>query len=252
MRNGGDIVKIDKSHPLPYYIQLKNIIEKQIEEGVFQPNQMIPSERQLSEKYEISRMTTRQAINELVKEGKLYREKGRGTFVSSPRFLQENMMSFTETLKAQGYTPTTKVLEFSVVRGLKNISKILETKEEQIYYKIKRLRFADSIPAALETVYIPTEYCEGLDQYDLGTQSLYKILKENYNHNIESTFLTIEAVISDKMMMKIFESGKAIPLLKTEGITRTEEGVKLFYETSYYRSDVYSYQVNIYRGMMGR
>lgn len=246
------MLKIDKNHPLPIYIQLKNLIERQIDEGIFQPNQTIPSERKLSEKYEISRMTTRQAINELVKEGKLYRERGRGTFVSSPRFLQENMMSFTETLKAQGYTPTTKVLEFSIVRNLKNISRILETKEEQIYYKIKRLRFADSIPAALETVYIPTEYCAGLDNYDLAAFSLYKILKEVYNHTIGSTFSTIEAVISDKMMMKIFETNKSFPLLKTEGITRTEEGKSLFYEISYYRSDVYTYQVNIYRGMIGR
>lgn len=245
-------LKIDKNHPLPIYIQLKNIIEKQIEEGFFQPDQMISSERKLSEQYEISRMTTRQAINELVKEGKLYREKGRGTFVSPPRFLQENMMSFTETLKAQGYTPATKVLEFSVVRNLKDISNILETLEEQVYYKIKRLRFADSIPVALETVYIPVEYSKGLDQYDLSTGSLYKVLKEKYNHPIDSTSSTLEAIIADKMMMKIFESKKSIPLLKTEGVTKTEDGKRLFYEVSYYRSDIYTYQVNIYRGMIGR
>ena len=77
------MLKIDKNHPLPIYIQLKNIIERQIDEGIFQPNQTIPSERKLSEKYEISRMTTRQAINELVKEGKLYRERGRGTLSST-------------------------------------------------------------------------------------------------------------------------------------------------------------------------
>lgn len=245
-------MKIDKNHPLPIYIQLKNIIEKQIEAGIFQPDQMISSERKLSEEYEISRMTSRQAINELVKEGKLYREKGRGTFVSPPRFLQENMMSFTETLKSQGYTPTTKVLEFSVVRSLKKFSDLLDTTEEQNYYKLKRLRFADSIPVALETVYIPTEYCPDLDQYDLSTDSLYRILNEKYHQPIDSTLSTLEAVISDKMMMKIFEVKKPTPLLKAEGITRTEEGKKLFYEISYYRSDIYTYQVNIYRGMIGR
>ncbi|WP_058486048.1 GntR family transcriptional regulator [Defluviitalea phaphyphila] len=244
-------MKIDKDNSLPIYIQLKDIIEKQISEGILQPGQKIPSERQLSEEYKISRMTTRQAINELVKEGKLYREKGRGTFVSSPRFLQENMMSFTETIKSQGYNPETNVLEFETVRNLKDISKKLDTPKEQIYYKIKRLRFADLIPVALETVYIPKNYCEDLDKYNLATDSLYNILTKEYHHSISSTFSTLEAILSDKMMMKIFQVNKAIPLLKAEGITRTEEGKNLFYEISYYRSDIYTYKVNIYRKKTG-
>lgn len=213
---------------------------------------MIPSERMLSDEFEISRMTVRQALSDLVHENKLYREKGRGTFVSAPKFFQNNIKSFTETLLEQGSVPGTEILEFSIVKNLSAIAALLDLENEQHFYKLKRLRSVDSIPVALEIVYIPTIYCPQLDQYDLSA-SLYTILKEQYNYTVESTSCTMEAQISDKVMMQIFGAKKQIPLLRVEGINIGQEGYKLFYEVSHYRSDIYTYQVDIHkRGMKRR
>ncbi|MEI6157324.1 MAG: GntR family transcriptional regulator, partial [Atribacterota bacterium] len=76
---------LDRKTPIPLYYQLIEMIRKQVETSVLSPGVTIPSERELSEKYHISRPTVRQAIQELVHEGLLYRERGKGTFVSKPK-----------------------------------------------------------------------------------------------------------------------------------------------------------------------
>ena len=230
----------------PIYITVKKELENKIEQGIYKSGDKIPSERELSEMYNISRMTARQAINELVSSEMVKREKGRGTFVTSPQLLQKNIRSFTETLSEQGYTPITKLIEFCTVFEMKEISKALNEPKETKFYKIKRLRFANSIPVALETVYIPKYKCEKLNK-DKLEGSLYNILEEDYGYKINNISCDIDAVLSNRALMKIFNIVKPITLLKVEGISITTNGEKLLYEESYYRSNLYKYHVDIYR-----
>ncbi|MCS4585722.1 GntR family transcriptional regulator [Clostridium perfringens] len=90
---------IDKNSPIPVYYQLKEMIKEKIADGTWQVGQCIASERELTEAYGVSRMTVRQALGELVQEGLLVREKGKGTFVCEPKVKQEDMMSFSEIIK---------------------------------------------------------------------------------------------------------------------------------------------------------
>src|SRR5690349_24938010 len=98
--------------PLPRYYQLKEIIRERIMAGEWEPGALIPSERELCEQYGISRMTARQSITELVNEGYLYREQGKGTFVAQPKITQSltTLTSFTEDMKARAQRPITRVL----------------------------------------------------------------------------------------------------------------------------------------------
>ncbi len=103
---------IYRNSPLPRYFQLKEIMRERIRSGEWKPGELIPSERELSEKYGISRMTARQAITELVNEGLFYREQGKGTFVSQRKITQQliHLTGFTEDIRARGQRPGTKVL----------------------------------------------------------------------------------------------------------------------------------------------
>lgn len=76
---------INKQSPIPIYFQIEELIKRQIADGVLKPGEALPSERELADQYEISRMTVRQGISNLVQQNKLYREKGKGTFVSWPK-----------------------------------------------------------------------------------------------------------------------------------------------------------------------
>jgi GntR family transcriptional regulator len=230
----------------PIYKHVKKDILNNINSGAYKSGDKIPSERELGVIYNVSRMTARQAVNELVNEGIVYREKGRGTYLSSPQFLQNNVKSFTETLKEQDYTPSTKILEFSMVHNLKDICSKMGCNLKDKFYKIKRLRLGNNIPIALETVYIPEYKCEGLKTYDMS-KSLYKVLEDNYGYIVENVTCQIDATISNKIMISIFELSKPVALLKVTGITYTTTGDKLFYEESYYRPDIYKYHVNIYK-----
>ena len=99
----GALDVIDKKSPLPLYYQVEEHIKQTIQSEELQPGDALPSERELSENFQISRMTVRQAITNLVNQGFLFREKGRGTFVSNQKFEQnlQGLTSFTEDMKAR-------------------------------------------------------------------------------------------------------------------------------------------------------
>lgn len=228
------------------YLDVKNSLIQKINSSEYKAGDKIPSERMLSELYGVSRMTARQAITQLTNEGIVYREKGRGTFVSTKQFSQKNVKSFTETLKEQGFDPSTKILEFATVHSLKEISAMMDLPSDTYYYKIKRLRLGNNVPIACETVYIPIQRCPGLKEKEIG-ESLYAILEQTYGFIVGSVSYDIDACISSRMMTSLFEVQKPVALLKIKGVSLTLEGEKLFYEESYYRSDLYKYQVDIYK-----
>lgn len=228
------------------YEQVKTYIMSLVEEQKVLKGEKVPSERELSESLGLSRMTVRQGIEVLVNEGILRKELGRGTFVSSPHFQQRNTRSFTETLKAQGYQPSTIVLESSVVHRLIEISQAMGLPIETKFYKIKRLRLGNDMPIALETVYIPEKLCPGLSEKNLS-ESLYGLLKESYNYSIDRSSVSIDAIISNSYFNQLFHMDKPTALLKMKGIHFTKDYQKIFYEEAYYRPDLYNYYVDIYR-----
>lgn len=236
---------INKKSPIPAYYQLKNIILKKIESGEFKAEKPIPSERDLSDALNISRMTVRQALNQLVQEGVLYREKGKGTFVSKAKLVQKNIMSFSELVKRKNMVPFTEVLNFERIEADRDIAGLLEISCGEFIYNFKRLRLANDTPVGIEEVFIPEKFCPGLEKFDLTT-SLYKLLRENYLHIIRYVDNVIEAskpLGTEKELLKI--SG-GTPVLRISGTYFVENGEKLFYEKSVYRSDEYKYNVTVY------
>jgi GntR family transcriptional regulator len=145
------------------YQQLVLDIQNKIQEGTYKAGERLPPERQLASDYGVNRMTVRHALAVLVNQGILYKEQGRGNFVSTMQVLQENLNSFTETLKKRGLEPTTRVLEFATVYNLKDISRKMDLSVEEEFYKLKRLRFANELAVAIETVYLPKKNYIGLN-----------------------------------------------------------------------------------------
>jgi GntR family transcriptional regulator len=237
---------IDKKSPVPIYYQLKNIIFEKIARGEYSEGSIIPSERELVDVLNISRMTVRQAINQLVNEGILYREKGKGTFVSKTKIEQKNIMSFSDIVSTKGRTPSTKVLRFSREEATQEIREFLGLNEKQLVYNIKRLRLADNIPVGIEQNYIPEMYCPGLEKYDL-TSSLYKLIKEEYLHVISYVDNIVEAAKPSKEEKDLLNIPLNIPVLNISSVMFTESGLKLQYERSVYRADEYKYNIRVYR-----
>ena len=239
-------MEINKKSPVPIYFQLKQIILEKIKKGEWVPNSSISSERELCEIFEVSRMTIRQAINELVSEGILYREKGRGTFVSEPKIEQSNIMSFTEAATSKGLEAETLVKRFEIeVPDLSIMEKLGLQSHEDVYY-LQRVRMVENQILGIEEIYLPVSYCPDLKDDDLSG-SLYKILKEKYDYTIDHIQTSLEAVIPDEYELKLFNSNNVIPMLKVTSVNITDKNLKLYYEESLYRSDKYIFNVNINR-----
>lgn len=236
---------IDKSSPIPAYYQLKEEIKNKIANGVWVVGQCIASERELSENCGVSRMTVRQALGELVQEGVLIREKGRGTFVCEPKVKQQDMMSFSEIIKKAGRDLETKVLEFEVIDTPEELADIFSVTK---LYRVNRLRVVDGEPVANELVYIPCEYCGFLSQEDLK-KSLYKLLEEK-GYIVERSDSSIAAIIMDDELQELFKVNKQVPLLKSHNVTYSTDSKILYVEDAIYRSDKYVLEVNISKRKM--
>jgi GntR family transcriptional regulator len=236
---------LDKNSPIPAYYQLKTMLQNKIQNGEYQEGELIPSERELSENFNISRMTVRQALNQLVVEGLIIREKGRGTFVARRKIEQRNICSFSETVKLEGRIPSTKVLRFEKIPASQDICSILDLNKDELIYAIKRLRFADGIPVAIEEVFIPEYYLPGFERFKLDT-SLYRLIYQEYGYSIDFMDNKIEASIATQAEKKLLKIMSALPVLRITGISYIPNNRKFSYERDVYRSDQYSYNARIF------
>ncbi|MPQ42356.1 GntR family transcriptional regulator [Clostridium tarantellae] len=231
---------IDKNSPIPVYYQLKEDIKNKIDIGVWKVGQCINSERELSDHYSVSRMTVRQALGELVQEGLLIREKGKGTFVCEPKVKQKNMMSFSELVNKTGRNLKTKVTVLEVIDTPEELVQIFS---EIKLYRINRVRYVDEEVVANEEVYIPCEYCGYLNKNQLE-ESLFKLL-ESKGYGIESCESSLVAIIMNDELKELFEINEQVPLLKSHNINFNSEGKVVYVEDAIYRSDKYILEINI-------
>src|SRR5690606_5351457 len=135
----------------------------------------IPTEAELEERFGVSRITIRKAVEELVSEGLVVRQQGRGTFVQRPKLTHvlNSITSWTERLTALGFTPKTLETEADVVEAPKRIAQMLELGEGEEVVKLKRLRLANDEPISLMINYLPKRLVPDLAARIAGNESLY-------------------------------------------------------------------------------
>lgn len=228
---------------IPTYSKLRDMIQKKIDSGTLVPGDALPSERALAAQHGLSRMTVRQALSELVAAGALYREQGRGTFVSARKMQQRNIASFSQTVKNMGYAPSTKVLAFSTIVPPKKIQDKLMIEETPVYRAL-RLRLADDTPVAIEEVFIPTHICPGLCAIDLN-ESLYILINQTYTHKIGSADSAVSAMHPNPSQQEYLGISRNTPVLKVDSLYFAVSGITLYYERAVYRSDMYDYNIRI-------
>jgi GntR family transcriptional regulator len=171
---------LERSNPLPLYYQLKEVLRQQIQAGHLAPHTAIPSEPELVSRYQVSRATVRQALTELVNEGLLYRQHGKGTFVREQRE-QKNageLHSLSETLRRDGKRPGGILLLRELVRGSETLRRQLQLAEEEQLLRLERLRSADGQPVAYEIDYLPFPRANGVytRASEVAEGSLYRLM----------------------------------------------------------------------------
>jgi GntR family transcriptional regulator len=237
---------VSKVNPLPLYYQLKEILQEMIENEELKPGDMIPAERELCETQGVSRMTVNKAIMDLVNEGIVYREQGKGTFVSIPKEKQviSKLKGFTEEMEDKGLKSQTKILSFKIKPATKQIKKVLamdDTSMELI--EVKRLRLSSGEPLAIETVWLPLHIFNDMTKDMIEGKSLYSIFREQYSINPIKARQTIEPIILSEFECNLLNQKPNSIALMFKRTTYTQDGTPIEYTNAIYRSDRYKYEI---------
>ena len=228
-----------KNSQIPIYIQIKNDISDEIEDGVFEVGDKLPSERALSERYKVSRMTARSALIALQREGKVEILKGSGTYVLNHKIERDliKLSGFSSMLRDKGIKPSNKVLSVSVIKSNKTIAKKLKISIGEEVYEIIRLRYGNDIPMALEIAYLPVYLFSNLLDYDYEKNSLYKILREKYDIKLKFAKQELCIVRSNSYEAKHFNIDENEPMFLLQIVTYDKNDKCIEYVKSINRGD---------------
>lgn len=226
---------------LPAYIKIHDAIKKDIDHGVWPIGSRLPSERDLAEHFSVSRMTLRQAITLLVEEGILERRIGSGTYVASHR-VQEKMRgttSFTEIVRSQGRTPSSKLLSYQ--RQLASDTEVKELALEKTDHVIRmeRIRYADNIPLVYEVASIPEKFIKRVKRTDI-TEHFFQTLIAN-GYEIGKSQQTIYAKIASDRVAAYLEVAKGHAILALTQISYFTDGKPFEYVRSQYVGDRFEF-----------
>ncbi len=235
-------IRAEKSNPVPVYVQIADEMRGILRGGTVAADTELPSERLLCEAYGVSRMTLRQALGILQREGLIECQRGRGTFVSVRHLQkqQQKLRSFTEEMRSRGVVGSTKLISFRLETPTAPAREFFVLGEQERVYSIERLRLADGTPIALEAVQVPRTLCPNLDRFDLVQDSLYRILEEEYGLKLADCLEEISAIRPSPSQRKLLEARASAALLSVWRRTRTTHDVPAEFAVTTYRGDLYT------------
>ena len=236
---------INYENPIPLHIQIKDLIKSEIVNGKYKDK--IPSERELMERFSVSRSTIREAINHLVHEGILQKVHGKGTFIATKKSVQEwlNVLnSFTETVQNMGMKPGAKLLYTNTIAACEKVKSILK---EDSLFTLARLRTANELPIAIERHYYGKKIGMQLQQYDLETSTIYNLIEKELGIVIVEAEQIIRCKkISDEDAAHLkIERGTNV--LSVERIITGLNAEPIEYYTSIFHPDIYSLRIKTKR-----
>ena len=230
----------------PLYYQLKELLEEKILSGEYEPGYMLPSEQELEKQYSLSRITVRQALNELSMEGLILRKRGRGTIVQVGKLLDEKLMSiksFTNEMKDRGMIPGTVSMKIDFEEANRDVAQRLGIKAGERVCKLERVRSGDAMPMVVFISYFTTKFEKILKNMHRDA-SLYEILKEN-GTVISRAQDRYTAGLVGSDIAKMLDISVGTPVLIRTRIAYDPQGDAVEYSRCYYNSDLYSYTIEM-------
>jgi GntR family transcriptional regulator len=210
--------------------------------------QAIPSERQLSADFGVSRLTVRAALEDLVREGYLVRRRGAGTFVSEPKIAQElTMTSFTDDMRERGMRPASRTLELRISPAGARLGRLLRVSPSEPIVVARRLRLADGESMAIETLHVREAFIPGLTAPDLEQHSFYDLLQSRYGIEIVGGEQTIEPTVTDEDESLALGVPLHSPAFRFERVTHSQMGDVVEFVESVYRGDRYKLVTSLNR-----
>ncbi|WP_179816318.1 GntR family transcriptional regulator [Allostreptomyces psammosilenae] len=208
----------------------------------------VPPERALAAEFDTSRTTVRQALQELVVEGRLERIQGKGTFVAKPKVAQAlQLTSYTEDMRAQGLEPTSRLLEVGYVPADDRLAERLDIRPGGRVLRIERLRLANSEPMAIETTHLSARRFPALRRNLLKHNSLYAALAEVYGVHLAEAEEVIETSLATPREAGLLGTDVGLPMLLLSRHSISTDGEPVEWVRSVYRGDRYKFVARLKR-----
>ena len=242
-------MQLPSSSVIPLYAQIKEALRAKIVDGTYVPHQRLPSESDMITAFGVSRITVRQAIRDLQKEGLLFSVHGKGTFVALPKVSQElaQLQGFNEAMNQLGHETFSDVFGLATMKGDALISAKLGLPAGAPVTEIRRVRYLNREPVSIDYSYLPHDIGARLSKKSLRDRDLFSLLENELGQPLHSADLEINATSADQEVATRLGVPKDSPILRIERITYAKPDQPLVFEYLFYRAESFKYKLKILR-----
>ena len=235
--------------PSTLYTKVEETIAAEIADGEYRPGDQLPTEDELLQRFEVSRITVRRAIQNLVQRGLLEIRRGRGTFVLEPRIEAEltKLSGFVEDMNAAGRKASARVLNQGVVSATARIAERLQLGRGARVMRIERVRLADGLPVSFDQTYLPLALGRKIVRNDLRMHPIFTLLEEEYGVPLLEADYALEAVAASKVVAEALQITVGTPILQIERTSKTTNDEPVDYEVLSYRGDLVRFVTKLLR-----
>jgi GntR family transcriptional regulator len=225
--------------PIPLHHQVLRDLAAALDAGEWKPGDRMPPERELAERYGCSLITVRHALGELVRQGRIERTRGRGTFVLAPRLDRDiaGTMSFAEEMRRRGLDPANRVITSRIEPAGESVAAVLDIADTDPIVFLERVRLGGGEPLLLEQVRLPAERFPGLLAFDFERRSLYDILAEHYGVRVVRARETVEPVVLARREALLLDLSPRSLALQIDGVAYGADGLAVEVARSFVRGD---------------
>jgi len=230
-----------RSNGIPLYHQIQQRLLEQIQSGAFKPSEPLPSIQKIAARMGVSQMTVRQAVKALCELGVIYSKQGKGTFISRIKLERDfrQVLSFSEETRSRGATPHSRLLSFRIQIPSRETREALALSHKEKVFRLRRVRYADSLPMGIECSCLPVHLCPDLiETFDPET-SLYQKLAEQYGIHMAVTKEVIEVGKVSDEEAPLLQVAQKSPVFLFTRLSFLESGKPVEHVKSTYRGDRY-------------
>jgi GntR family transcriptional regulator len=239
---------IRRSGPVPYYAQLAEILREAIERGHWLPGDALPAEGDLCRFFSLSRTVVRQALNELVAEGLVVKEKGRGTFIARPKIAElvvHELRGFHDEMTERGHHVETEIYRQEIVPVPPHVAPALGVSMRSEVVHLARVRSVDGEPTVAVDTWLPLPRFAALAETDLADRSLYHVLVEEFGVFAQGGSRRVEAAVADADVAELLDIAPGEPLLVLSATTLDQDASPFEHFRASYRGDRTSFEITI-------
>lgn len=249
MPHSKNIMPLPQSSTVPLYAQIKEALRAKIIDGTYEPHQKLPSESEMIEAFGVSRITVRQAMNDLQKEGFLFKVHGKGTFVARPHVSQEltHLQGFGEAVRYLGHETFSEVLGLRSMNGDSRTCERLDLREGSAVTEIRRLRYLDREPISIDHSWVRHDIGSRLTEKNLRDKDLFSLLENELGQRLHSADVEIDATAADADVAARLKVPVGSPILRIERLTYASEDKPLVFEYIYYKAESFKYKLKVLR-----